>query len=433
MIFFSGCIISLRRPLIGVITYIFIYMTASNSAWWYRILINMGFRFSLIAGVFLVVSLVINLTALRPGTLKRNGVENCFILFIGVIWLSTVTGIGVNEKSWGMLDKMTKTLIFALIMPRIVFSLKDYQWVRWTWVLCGLFLGYQAYGASYGMFENGRLSGIGGGDFEGSSGFSAHIAVTLAMVGITFLLSERHWQKTVAMIAGALCVWALILSQTRSAFLAVIVGAGVAIIRSPEKIRKRFLIYCATGLLIAGMLAGPSFWNRMDTIGMDQAREEASAGGRLEIWAASYFIMRDYPWGVGIGRFQDVIGEYVPEHSGIASHNTFVRCYTDLGIQGFLVYMLIIFFAFKTLHRVRKTAKEFATLEIYGYEAFALEVALVMAFVAGFFNERTYTEGYWILFSMTVCIGYATEIAKNEIDKSTSLTEDEISYGKISL
>ena len=364
-----------------------------------------SFRLSLLTAASVFSGALINLRNLRPQSIGKSSVEKGFILFLAIAWLSLLTGSGISAGSWAAIEKMTKTLAFMFVMMRIVYKPKEYLALRWVWIVGALWLGYNAYSKGSSWYVDGRLSGVGGSDFQGSSGFGAHMAISLPFIGIAFLSAQKWWLKIIPFLAAGLTVNSLIASQTRGAFLAIAIGGIVAVFRVPAELRKKLFFYFIVGAVGALSLANESFWERMDTIEVEEEEQrESSSQSRLEIWAASLEMLADYPLGVGIGRFQKHIGHYAPNHTGMASHNTFVRCYGDLGIHGLAVFLFIIYAMYNSLYRMRKQLMGHPSLYYLNREAYALEIALTVAFVAGFFTERTYVEGYWLLMSMVPCL-----------------------------
>jgi len=231
------------------------------------------------------------------------------------------------------------------------------------------------------------------------------MAMTLPFIAVTYLTQEKIWQKGIVFITGGLSVNSLIASQTRGAFLGILVGLIYAFMRAPKGMRKTLIAYLAVGLMSIFILTNENFWNRMDTIHVeDSETRESSSQSRLEIWKGSLKLIQDYPLGVGIGRFSDYIGNYDPNHPNMASHNSFVRCYSDLGIQGLIIYLATIYLAFKTLRRIRNKLDGKPEFRFLALNAYGLEISLIIAYISGSFTERTYVEGYWLLISMVPCL-----------------------------
>jgi putative inorganic carbon (hco3(-)) transporter len=125
---------------------------------------------------------------------------------------------------------------------------------------------------------------------------------------------------------------------------------------------------------------------------------DRSARGRLLAWEASLSMASDYPLGVGEGNFKKCIGQYLPQLEGRDTHNTFLRCLTELGVQGAFVLLLLIGNAFWILFRIKKKIQDLPRKADFIWHIYALKIALIIYLVSGIFITHTYIEEfYWLL------------------------------------
>ena len=402
--FFGGCAASLRYPIVGVITYMSLYFLAPSYAWWANSISSLGIRYYLVAASFLAVGMVLNWGSLKARGSHLHSLEWGLLLFLAIAWLSVPLGVGGTEESWFLLDKMTKVVVFIFLMTHCVTSMDRYKAIRWLWVIGGLYLGYRSFNINPGDFVDGRISGVGGPDFKGSSGLAAHLAMTLPFIGVTFLLDQRWRTRVICLVSAGFVVNALILMRTRGAFLGVLVGVLIAVMAVPKAYRNKILACLLLATIIGYNLTDDLFLKRMSTINVEEQQTGRSTQVRLDIWKGSLDMLAAHPQGVGIGNFTNVIGDFAPGYSGRAAHNTFVRIYGDLGIHGLGIYLFILWLAARSLLRIRNLGRQYSYLQSAQLEAFALGLALIIALTAGFFTERTYVEGYWWLFAMVICL-----------------------------
>ncbi len=424
----SGCVMSLRAPLYGVVTYMLVYMTFLDSVWWTSPIRHSGLRTSFLPGLFLIIGSLLNWRKLRPNYLGTTKFEYGIIIFLAICVLSEYVGKGATKESSFEVERLAKCIVFLLLAVRIVYTHNSYTVLKWVWIIGVLFLSYNAMTKGRGWYVGGRLDGVGGPDFKGSSGFGAHVAMALPIIAITFLGSKKKIVKAVAVVTGALAVNALIASQTRGAFIAIAIGFLYGLTSVSKNYRKAVFIWAAIGVVGLTSLANDKFWERMDTIFVEENEErEGSSKGRLEIWTGSFFMLADNPLGVGIRRFEDYIGDYALEHPKRASHNTFILCACELGVQGIIVYLLILWYLYTTLKKIRKTVKEHPEIDnMFDLDAFALTISLIIALFAGCFTERTYTEGYWMLFMMVPCLDQAFRYELHQIQTNSDIVENSL-------
>ena len=172
--------------------------------------------------------------------------------------------------------------------------------------------------------------------------------------------------------------------------------------------------YLILGGILFFQLVDPGFFTRMKTL--KNPEQEASAASRLWIWRASLKMLRDYPLGVGIGNFKRMIGNYDERVIGRDAHNTFVRCYGELGIHGLAFFMFIILLVFKQLGHIQKLARGTPSESRANLEVFALSLAIIIYLVAGLSHTQLYIEALWWLFAMPICLEKAVlnEIQRNK-------------------
>jgi O-antigen ligase len=423
MTFFAGfvlmCALSLANPLFGIINYIMIYQVNPTTSWWGRPMTELGIRFSMTAAVFLFFGMAVNW-----GRLNRVRPLICLwqlllILLVGIAALSRLTGVEVTDwPTEVMIEKFAKLAVFVLCLTHLVSDRQSFNVLLWTLVVGSLVLGYDAYTAPPDEFLRGRLSAVGGPDFRASSGLAAHMAAMLPLIGVA-LMATRNWKwRILALVAGAFSVNTIILCRTRSAFVALIVGAIAAVLLAPQA--RRFRIYMA--ILIAAIssnaLTDQYFWMRMETLQDKEylAKDEA-ATLRKRVWAAGMVMIADRPQGVGCGNFTRVIGRYDPEVKYRASHNTFLVCCAELGVHGALIFLLIILVTIGQLRECKRMAARSrdppgTVLMVYG-----ITLSMIIYFAAGLFTERFYVESFWWVMAMPTCLVRAVrrEIAEDAL------------------
>jgi len=136
----------------------------------------------------------------------------------------------------------------------------------------------------------------------------------------------------------------------------------------------------------------------MEKIDTDTSRIDTSTRHRLRAWEVAIQMVSDRPLGVGEGSFKTYIGEYDPEMVGKDTHNTFLRCLAELGIQGAFVLFLLIGNAFYILFKLKKDVKRLPNKKDFLWHIYAIKIALIMYIVAGMFITHTYIEEfYWLL------------------------------------
>ena len=384
------------HPMIGIIGYLFTYNINPIGQWWGLPLLKWGIRYSLFLAVATGLGIILHRSKLRFNKLLENQ-EILLIIFLGLIWLSILLGFGFNPAESNA-AKMTKVVIILLMASHIITDIKRYEIMLWTLILAGLYLGYETYIAPGWMFHGARLDyGIGGSDFSEGNFLGSHFAMLLPFIGVMFF--KGGWKsKAVCLISGVLIVNAIILCRSRGVFLGVTAGIIVAVIFSVPGYRSKILAVIGIGLVGAILLTDPGFWTRMGTISANTSQMDSSSYGRIVVWKAALAMVEDHPLGIGEGNFKKYVGQYSPAIPGRDTHNTYFRCLAELGIQGLIIYLLLIINAFRILRRIKEKAKGITNETDFMWHIYGLKVSLIIFLICGITMTHTYIEElYWLL------------------------------------
>ncbi len=386
-----ACLGSLAMPLIGVLGYMGIYLVDPTAQWWGA---SLRFqRFSLLSASFLAAAVALHWPRLSRTRPRLGAFEVLCFLFLGIMWLSLETGLPPSESGWMLIDKMTKLFAFLLMFRWVVTTPTAIRAVLWCLLLGGLYVAWQAFTAPPSFFRQGRLAGLGASDFAGANDFGIHLAATLPIAAALIIQYRRLWQRGLVVVTVVLAMNTIVQTRSRSAFLALAVGFVIALIYSPRRYRLPLVGLAIVGSIGFYALTDPGFWQRIDTI--KEGERDASTSGRVVVWRASVPMFRDYPLGVGIGNFQRAVARYVEDESAVRdTHNTFITCYTELGVQGAAVFGLILFLVWRSLSRAARLARDMEADDMQLY-AFALRVSLAAYLVGGITIKRLYAECFW--------------------------------------
>jgi len=405
-------------PLLGILGYVATYNINPVGHWWGSALVDWGIRYSLFLAIATGLGIVFHRSKIKFNRLFESQ-EILLIIFLGLIWLSIPLGFGFNEAESNAI-KMAKVTIILLMASHLITNLKRYETMIWTLIIAGLYLGVEAFSAPAWMFRGGRLNvGVGGSDFGEGNFLGAHFAMLLPFLGVMFL--KGGWKsKVICLLPGVFVTNSIILCRSRGIFLAILVGIISAIIFSIR--RQRLKIFLGISIAIGGaiFLTDPGFWRRMEHIDADASQIDASTRGRLLAWEAALSMAWDYPLGVGEGNFKTFIGQYNPEMLGRDTHNTFLRCLAELGVQGAFVLFLLIGNAFYMLFKLKKDSKHLPKKREFLWHIYGLKIALIIYIVAGVFITHTYIEEFYWLLMFPVLLKRAVE---NELKQNRQVLQ----------
>jgi len=180
--------------------------------------------------------------------------------------------------------------------------------------------------------------------FAHSSSFAGYLVLLLpALFGAVYLAISRGLAPLVmggAVVCAGLGCWALWLTQSRGALLALGVAGGVAAALAWRRWLLAHRLAAGIGIVV---LAGAGFLaDRQGWLG--------PAAVRLDAWKATWAMIEDHPWlGVGPGNFEGAYPRYLsPQADGIIQdpHNLVLEIWATAGplAVAFLALAVVAFF-----------------------------------------------------------------------------------------
>jgi len=399
---------ALYAPLLGVLGYVAHYCIGPERQWWEAPIGYWGLRYSYTLAIATAIGMAIHWRSLRFGKTFLVRHEWLILLFLGIVWLSTLA----SEETWAFYTtvdhpslKMTKVVVFLLMMSHVVTTNKALDALLWVLIVGSLILGLQAFSTPLSQFARGRLESVGGPDFSEANFLAAFLASMLPLIGAQFLRSG--WLgKGVCLISGVFTTNAVILTRSRGSLVGIAGGALAVVFLAPKRHRGKILLGLAVALAGGFYLTDPGFVGRASTITTDGEERDASAQGRIETWQASLDLLSDHPLGVGAGNFFQAIGRYNPKYEGRDAHNTYVRCYSELGIPGIVVLLALIGSAALTVKRAALASSDLPPphRDRLTYLCLGLSVGFVTLFVAALPITLIYNEFLWWWLVLPVCL-----------------------------
>lgn len=120
--------------------------------------------------------------------------------------------------------------------------------------------------------------------------------------------------------------------------------------------------------------------------------KERSASERIDAWNDGLLMLKSNPLlGVGYGNFT--------EHHERTAHNSFVLCFSELGLLGYFLWIGMIVLAFQALNRIISCLE---SSDAHAQCAVLLRASFVGFLVCAWFLSRTFVPTLFILAGMTV-------------------------------
>jgi probable O-glycosylation ligase (exosortase A-associated) len=258
---------------------------------------------------------------------------------------------------------------------------------------------------SVGFFgaKGGVFTLLTGGDYKvygppGDSYISDNNAISVALVMIIPLavyLAHRtpHWLTKYGLygIIG-LSTIAVLGSQSRGAFLAILAMSIFLWLRSRQKVVVGILVALVLPIAIMGM---PDSWkDRMRTI--ETYDQDASAMGRINAWQMAMNVANAHPLvGGGFELYNDAtFSKYAPDPEDVHSaHSIYFQLLGEHGYVGLLLFLGLGLVGWQNARRIIRFTKGKPEVGWAADLARAIQVSLVGFGVGGAFVNI----GYWEL------------------------------------
>lgn len=389
-------------PFIGIITYLVTYNISPAGQWWGGCITDLGIDYGKLIAASIILGLIFHGKKIKNSHPPRQSL--LLILFIALIWISHFLGLPAGVLTNQHAIKMTKVLIVLLLFCYIVDDVKKYNILIIAMLVTGFYLGYAVCTAPQSMFIHGRFNGlIGGPDFQETNFLAAHFAMLLPFIATIFL--KGGWKvKSICLVATAVITNAIVLTGSRGVFLSLLGGFLVAVVFAMALMKdqkRKILVFTCIGAIGCASLFSQTFLQRISSLEVAYQNPDEmddSAQGRILAWKAAFKMIKDYPLGIGEGNFSEYVGRYDERLPGKDTHNTYFRCLAELGIQGLLVFVMLIFCSFNALRKTWNNLEPSSYLTDFHWHVYALTISLTMFLTCGFFITQTYVEElYWLL------------------------------------
>jgi O-antigen ligase len=321
------------------------------------------------------------------------------LAFWAAIVLSQVTKLKIRWGWEGFYTFGSLVAIYFLVHIN-TFTLSRIKLVAAAAVTCGVVMGTQsivAYRTGYmadqlllfppgddrAVFGN-RICGFG--ILHDPNDFAQFLLVCLALLGLFW--KRGYWLRNVVLLAppAAALLYAIYLTFSRGALL----GIGAVLLAAVYRKGRNVMMIATAGLALPALYAMRFTGGR--EIGMD-----GSTAGRLIAWGAglSYTIRHPF-FGVGFGRFQEV--------NDLTAHNSFVLCFTELGMFGFFFWVALLYVTLSGLSTLANSFLKNPEDEAYVGAVYAIRAAFCAFLTTGWFLSRTYTETLYILLALAASL-----------------------------
>ncbi len=230
------------------------------------------------------------------------------------------------------------------------------------------------------------------------NGFAESLLLPLAMTLGGFLLLRNRYARAMMLAAFALISYALLLTLSRGALVALLVMILVYVRHTPRPLRRRLLL--PAFLFAAALLM-------MSTTIFDRFASAVQTGGagRLDIWIAGYHAVKAHGViGAGLDNFPIAYSEvagYASQFRGIAraSHNIFLGTWVELGLPGLLLLVTAMGYPLWVSRRLLR-----ARIDQFSAPILICHAACWSVLTAGLFLDIVWRKTFWLSWMLLMLV-----------------------------
>lgn len=357
IIFFGALPLVFKKPQIGVYLWAWIgYMNPHRLGWGFAY----NFPFGVIAAAAIILSLIV---ARKNITYFWSPIFS--LLIILNIWFLITTFFSMQpDISWIQWEKVIKIQLIALMIPWIITDKEKIH--NFIWVVA-LSIGY--YGIKGGVFTlmtggGQHVLGPAGSFISGNTEIGLALVMVLPLYWYLYSSSTNKWIKFGLIAAILLIIIAIIGTQSRGAFLAIISIAIFLWLKSRKKLIPFVVIAFITPMIIIFM---PQSWHdRMATI--NTYEEDGSAMGRIKAWTFATQLANARPLtGGGFESFTQENyetfspGLIVPKPGGYVHypdvHSIYFEILGEHGYIGLIIFLFVGYLCWSNGKKIIKLTK----------------------------------------------------------------------------
>ncbi|MBU3017178.1 O-antigen ligase family protein [Paraglaciecola agarilytica] len=408
--YFGGFVASLAySPIYIFVAYQAIYFFNPEKRWWGDSIPDISYSFYL--SIFMLGLFVVTKSRLIPSRLF-SAPQMRWAFSILFLYGCAYTYAVFKDFHLEYLIGFLKLLVIISVAYKLCDSSEKFKKVLYGFIFGAWYMSFYTW--QIGRNSGGRVENIGPVDAPDANGAASVIAPSLVLCLYFFWTHPSKLAKLSFVIAGAFIANALVLINSRGAFLGVALGCGYFMFHmyfsSFQRKRQKMTAVFVTIFGLFGILyvADDAFIERMSSITQEtQAVESRETGAtRTIFWMAAWDMAKEHPLGAGYRGFNYFSPLYIPKEYNTGGnmsrtvHSTWFEALSEIGYLGLFALIMMIIMVFKSYRRCRYQLRKDQDVDNY-FLIIALESSLISFIIIMTFLNRLRAEIlYWsILYS----------------------------------
>jgi len=315
-----------------------------------------GFAATLPVAMLVALATIFRM-ALGPGRHPLPWHPITVILLIFICWMSVTTPFALNPDTDSVTYSWIQSLkIFLMLFVTLMLVRGRQQIEQLIWVLV-VSVGY--FGTKGGFFTittggSFHVWGPTGTFIEGNNELALALVTCIPLMYYLSMTTINKWLRVGLRISMVLCVFSILGSQSRGAFLAIVAMLMFLVLKSKKPVMSTLVFGVILGLAALFM---PAEWHsRMETI--SEYQEDGSAMSRINTWKTILNMIADRPIvGAGYRVGSDLLYQlYSPGQwfKSFDAHSIYFQALGEHGIPGLLIYLTLGVVTWRSAGRLAK-------------------------------------------------------------------------------
>lgn len=329
------------------------------------------------------------------GGLRENHVlvreEKLVLGYVAVCIATLPTSIWLGGSING-LKGFLPIIVVMFITVIICRSVNDIEKFVWILALNSIFLTYMVLGKDVSHISKGITDTYDSNDIA--------MILDCALPILFYYMQTSRGIKRIILLACLILIGAAVIkTASRGGMLGLIAIGGYMVMYSRSKVKYLMLGIVTTLFIIA--FAPDETKERFTTMLKPQTEYDQNLGDRTQIWKAGVNLFFRSPlMGVGYGNYTVADGSMKEGGMWKTAHNSFIQAAVELGIFGFVLFILLSAGTFLKFRRLRKSIEAID----YNHEILwiirGIELSLLVYMVTAFFLSQAYSPLFFYIISL---------------------------------
>ncbi|HZF16072.1 MAG TPA: putative O-glycosylation ligase, exosortase A system-associated [Steroidobacteraceae bacterium] len=372
------------RPYFGVLIWSwFGYMNPHRLAWGFAY----HFPFVQITALTTLAGMVFSR---EPKRMPINGVTVVWLTWVAWMSLTTLFALNPDEAApeW---QRMIKIQIMILVTLLVMYGRERIERLVWCIALSIGFFGIK--GGIFTLLTGGqfRVWGPEGSFIEGNNEIALALLIIVPLMRYLQVVQTRRWVRIGLGVSMVLCVFSIVGSYSRGAFLG---GAAMLVALWLRSRRKIVMAIPLVFVALAALTFMPEKWAaRMESI--EGYSADGSAMGRINAWWFAYHVAEDHPFvGGGFDSFSpELFMRYAPNPTDFHdAHSIYFEVLGEHGFVGLALYLTLAVLVMLMGARIIRQVRGRGELKWAADLAAMLQVSFIGFAVSGAFLGLAYFD-----------------------------------------